>query len=108
MAAEILERREVLSGATLTLAQAQQDVATAQATLNTAILGYLNAIVGLEAQLDGDLAQHQTTFDQQSDQAIQGFKNTVDGIIANMDSVLDPIWSKRIRTSKTNGPARRV
>ena len=91
VSAEILERREVLSGASLTLAQAQQDVQTAETALNNSILTYINAIVGLENQLTGDLAQHQNTFDILSGQAIYNFENAVDGIIANMDAVLDPI-----------------
>ena len=81
----------MLSGASLTLAQAQQDVTNAQNALDASILSYINAIVGLENQLDSDLAQHQSTFDTQSGLAITNFGNAVDGIIANRDAILDPI-----------------
>lgn len=89
--AEVLERREVLSGASLTLAQAQQDVATAQAALDGAIAGYITAIVGLENQLAADFASHQATFDTAAETAIDGFEQSIDSITAAMDAVIAPI-----------------
>ena len=60
--AEILERREVLSGTPITLAQAQIDAAAAQTALDGAVSSYIASMVTLEGQLESETAAHQATF----------------------------------------------
>ena len=89
--AEILERREVLSGTPITLAQAQTDAAAAQTALNGAVSSYIASMVTLEGQLESETAAHQATFTGSATTAVGFFETAVDGINLNLKNALDPL-----------------